>query len=287
MTTFAASPTSRSGSAPPRPSPPSTSPSAGASPGCSAPTAPARPRCCGSWPPRSPPTAGVVRSSGATRTARPPGRRDRAARLPAPGAGLPPRLDRLRLRRLRRRPQGVERPRAARHAEVRRVLDLVGLADLATKRICALSGGQRRRVGAGPGAARGPRISRPRRADRRPRPAQRADLRDVSVSAGQRAVLLSTHQTEDVAALCERVVVLDGGRSGSTARSPTWSPPRRAASGSPTSQATRRAGQLAHRHRPPPRRRWYAAARREPAEPTSRTPTCSCAAPPSHPQGVR
>ena len=30
--------------------------------------------------------------------------------------------------------------------------------------------------------------------------------------AGRCAVLLSTHQTEDVAALCERVVVLAGGR---------------------------------------------------------------------------
>ena len=36
--------------------------------------------------------------------------------------------------------------RAARHAEVQRVLDLVGMSDLAAKRIRALSGGQRRRV---------------------------------------------------------------------------------------------------------------------------------------------
>jgi ABC-2 type transport system ATP-binding protein len=35
---------------------------------------------------------------------------------------------------------------AARHAEVRRVLDLVGLSDLGSKRIRAMSGGQRRRV---------------------------------------------------------------------------------------------------------------------------------------------
>src|SRR5207244_3708040 len=35
---------------------------------------------------------------------------------------------------------------AARHAEVRRVLDLVGLSDLGAKRIRAMSGGQRRRV---------------------------------------------------------------------------------------------------------------------------------------------
>ena len=35
---------------------------------------------------------------------------------------------------------------AARHDEVRRVLDLVGLTDEATKRVSSLSGGQRRRV---------------------------------------------------------------------------------------------------------------------------------------------
>ena len=34
----------------------------------------------------------------------------------------------------------------SRHTEVRRVLDLVGLGDVATKRVSALSGGQRRRV---------------------------------------------------------------------------------------------------------------------------------------------
>ncbi|MGH3348938.1 MAG: hypothetical protein ACRDO4_18315, partial [Nocardioides sp.] len=44
-------------------------------------------------------------------------------------------------------------------------------------------------------------------------PTQRAILRrTLSVIAGQSAVLLSTHQTEDVAALCERVVVIADGR---------------------------------------------------------------------------
>jgi len=43
-------------------------------------------------------------------------------------------------------------------------------------------------------------------------PAQRADLRRTLSAVGHRStVLLSTHQTEDVAALCERVVVLAGG----------------------------------------------------------------------------
>ena len=43
-------------------------------------------------------------------------------------------------------------------------------------------------------------------------PEQRARLRDILSTAGETAtLLLSTHQTEDVAALCERVIVLDGG----------------------------------------------------------------------------
>lgn len=38
-------------------------------------------------------------------------------------------------------------------------------------------------------------------------------LRGVLAEAGRHAtVLLATHQTEDVAALCDRVVVLDGGQ---------------------------------------------------------------------------
>ena len=36
----------------------------------------------------------------------------------------------------------------------------------------------------------------------------------VSQAAGRHAVLLSTHHTEDVAALCDRVVVLHQGRVG-------------------------------------------------------------------------
>ena len=45
-------------------------------------------------------------------------------------------------------------------------------------------------------------------------PEQRLRFRElISDDAGGRIVLLSTHQTEDVAALCPRVVVLDGGRA--------------------------------------------------------------------------
>ena len=77
------------------------------SPACSAPTARARRRSCGSSPPCCGPTRAASGSSAATR------RRGRAAGHPAPpglhaaGAGLPRALHRLRVRRLRRHPQGA------------------------------------------------------------------------------------------------------------------------------------------------------------------------------------
>jgi ABC-2 type transport system ATP-binding protein len=103
--------------------------------------------------------------------------------------------------------------RVRRTREVRRVVDLVGLGDLASKKIAKLSGGQRRRVGLAQSLLGDPRILVLDEPTTGLDPAQRADLRrTLSVVGGQCAVLLSTHQTEDVAALCERVVVLAGGK---------------------------------------------------------------------------
>ena len=96
--------------------------------------------------------------------------------------------------------------------EVRRVLELVDLSELATKKVSKLSGGQRRRVALAQALLGDPRILVLDEPTTGLDPTQRADLRrTLSVIAGQCAVLLSTHQTEDVAALCERVVVLAGG----------------------------------------------------------------------------
>jgi ABC-2 type transport system ATP-binding protein len=102
--------------------------------------------------------------------------------------------------------------RAARHDEVRRVLDLVGLADVATKRIRALSGGQRRRVALAQALLGDPELLLLDEPTAGVDPEQRVFLRQVLSRAGERStVLLSTHQTEDVAALCDRVIVLDHG----------------------------------------------------------------------------
>jgi ABC-2 type transport system ATP-binding protein len=102
---------------------------------------------------------------------------------------------------------------AARHAEVRRVVDLVDLTDVAPKRVSSLSGGQRRRLVLAQAMIGQPELLVLDEPTTGLDPAQRGRLRDVLGRAGESAtVLISTHQTEDVAALCERVGVLDGGR---------------------------------------------------------------------------
>jgi ABC-2 type transport system ATP-binding protein len=102
---------------------------------------------------------------------------------------------------------------AARHAEVRRVLGLVGLSDLGAKRIRAMSGGQRRRVALAQALLGSPPVLILDEPTTGVDPEQRVTLRTVLAEIARTSVVvLSTHQTEDVAALCERVIVLDQGR---------------------------------------------------------------------------
>jgi ABC-2 type transport system ATP-binding protein len=102
--------------------------------------------------------------------------------------------------------------RRARHDEVRRVLEIVGMADFMHKRIRALSGGMRRRVGIAQAFLRDPDLLVLDEPTAGLDPEQRLRFRELlSMRAGERTVLLSTHQTDDVAALCQRVIVIDAG----------------------------------------------------------------------------
>ncbi|MFF5372129.1 ABC transporter ATP-binding protein [Streptomyces sp. NPDC013187] len=103
--------------------------------------------------------------------------------------------------------------RSVRHREVRRVLDEVGLADVRGKRIRKLSGGMRQRVALGAALVGGPGFLVLDEPTVGLDPEQRMRFRELIADAGEgRTVLLSTHQTEDVAMLCHRVIVMAGGR---------------------------------------------------------------------------
>ena len=80
------------------------------------------------------------------------------------------------------------------------------------KRVAALSGGQRRRLAIAQALMGSPTLVVLDEPTTGLDPEQRASLRGLlSEQARTCGVLLATHQTEDVAALCDRVIVLDAG----------------------------------------------------------------------------
>jgi ABC-2 type transport system ATP-binding protein len=99
----------------------------------------------------------------------------------------------------------------ARHTEVRRVLELVQLGDRASMKVAKLSGGQRRRLAIAQALLGAPELLLLDEPTTGLDPEQRASLRGVLSGVGG-TVLISTHQTEDVSALCDRVIVIDGGK---------------------------------------------------------------------------
>ncbi|GGQ63585.1 MULTISPECIES: ABC transporter ATP-binding protein [Streptomyces] len=103
--------------------------------------------------------------------------------------------------------------RGARLREVRRVLEAVDLSEVRGKRIKRLSGGMRQRVALAAALVGDPGFLVLDEPTVGLDPEQRMRFRELIAQAGEgRTVLLSTHQTEDVAMLCHRVVVLARGR---------------------------------------------------------------------------
>ena len=103
--------------------------------------------------------------------------------------------------------------RRARHQEVRRVLELVGLGRVRGKQIKALSGGMRRRVALAQALLGDPDLLVLDEPTAGLDPEQRLRFRELVSRLGEgRTVLLSTHQTEDVVALAQQVLVLHLGR---------------------------------------------------------------------------
>ncbi|MGW0875891.1 ABC transporter ATP-binding protein [Streptomyces sp. NPDC002740] len=103
--------------------------------------------------------------------------------------------------------------RGARLREVRRVLEAVDLSQVRGTRIKRLSGGMRQRVALAAALVGDPGFLVLDEPTVGLDPEQRMRFRELIAQAGEgRTVLLSTHQTEDVAMLCHRVVVLAQGR---------------------------------------------------------------------------
>jgi ABC-2 type transport system ATP-binding protein len=91
---------------------------------------------------------------------------------------------------------------------------LTGLAPVSAKRIRALSGGMRRRVGLAQALLGDPDLLVLDEPTVGLDPEQRLRFREMISHAGEgRTVVMSSHQTEDITALCTRIAVIHQGRA--------------------------------------------------------------------------
>ena len=103
--------------------------------------------------------------------------------------------------------------RRRRAEEVARVLAVTGLEDRARSRIRALSGGMRQRLGIAQALLGGPGLLILDEPTAGLDPEQRLRFRELlSDLPGAPAIVLSTHQADDIAAICPQVIVLLKGK---------------------------------------------------------------------------
>jgi ABC-2 type transport system ATP-binding protein len=102
---------------------------------------------------------------------------------------------------------------AARRRQVGELLDMVGLADVAGRRMKGFSGGQRRRVGIAQALLGDPALLIVDEPTAGLDPQERIRFRTLLAGlAGQRTVLMSTHIVEDIAQTCQHTAVLAAGQ---------------------------------------------------------------------------
>jgi len=98
-------------------------------------------------------------------------------------------------------------------AAVERVLGRVGLADMGGRLVGHLSKGYQQRVGLAQALVHDPEVLILDEPTSGLDPAQRKEIRDlVKDLAGERTVILSTHVLPEVEDVCQRVIIIAGGR---------------------------------------------------------------------------
>ncbi len=108
--------------------------------------------------------------------------------------------------------KGVTAQRARRQ-QVTELLELVGLADTADRRLKTCSGGMKRRVGIAQALLGNPRLLIVDEPTAGLDPEERVRLRNLLADmAGRRTVILSTHIIEDVSQTCTKLAVLHEGQ---------------------------------------------------------------------------
>ncbi|HOG46669.1 MAG TPA: ABC transporter ATP-binding protein [Anaerolineae bacterium] len=101
----------------------------------------------------------------------------------------------------------------ARRARVGRTLELVGLADVAERKLKGFSGGMKRRVGIAQALLNDPQIMIVDEPTAGLDPEERIRFRNLLVDlASDRIVILSTHIVEDISQTCRDMAILDHGQ---------------------------------------------------------------------------